>query len=137
MNKFVWTAEDRADMQIETEIKNHKKRDFLSWLSGWQIQLVSMRMQIQSLALLGGLRIQHYHEPWYRLAATAPIQPLAWEPPYAMGAVLKRQKTKQKQTKKKPDKHKKREKESMKPSGPLMFSHFASVLLSPDCDSFF
>ena len=23
--------------------------------------------------------------PWCRLAATAPIQSLAWEPPYAMG----------------------------------------------------
>ena len=31
---------------------------------------------------------------WYRLAAIAPIQPLAWEPPYAMGVALKRQKTK-------------------------------------------
>ena len=31
---------------------------------------------------------------WHRLAATAPIRPLAWEPPYAAGAALKRQKTK-------------------------------------------
>ena len=34
---------------------------------------------------------------WRRLAATAPIGPLAWEPPYAMGAVqeiAKRQKKK-------------------------------------------
>ena len=29
---------------------------------------------------------------WHRPAATAPIWPLAWEPPYAMGAALKRQK---------------------------------------------
>ena len=34
-----------------------------------------------------------------RLAATAPIKPLAWEPPYAMGADLKRQ-TKKKKKKK-------------------------------------
>ena len=27
---------------------------------------------------------------WYRLAAAAPIQPLAWEPPYAMRAALNR-----------------------------------------------
>ena len=26
---------------------------------------------------------------WHRLAATAPIGPVAWEPPYAMGAALK------------------------------------------------
>ena len=29
---------------------------------------------------------------WHRLAAIAPIQPLAWEPPYAVGETLKRQK---------------------------------------------
>ena len=29
---------------------------------------------------------------WRKLAATAPIQPLAWEPPYAMGAALKKKK---------------------------------------------
>ena len=31
---------------------------------------------------------------WCRLAATAPIRPLAWEPPYATGTALKRQKKK-------------------------------------------
>ena len=31
---------------------------------------------------------------WYRLAVVAPIQPLAWELPYAAGVALKRQKTK-------------------------------------------
>ena len=29
---------------------------------------------------------------WSRLAATAPVQPLAWDPPYAVGVALKRQK---------------------------------------------
>ena len=29
---------------------------------------------------------------WCRLATTAPIRPLAWEPPYAPGVALKRQK---------------------------------------------
>ena len=41
---------------------------------------------------------------WRRPVATAPIQPLAWEPPYAAGAaqeMAKRQKTKNKQTNKK------------------------------------
>ena len=36
---------------------------------------------------------------WCRLAATAPIRPLAWEPPYAAGAaqeMAKRQKKKKK-----------------------------------------
>ena len=31
---------------------------------------------------------------WYRLRDTAPIQPLPWEPPYAMGVALKRPKKK-------------------------------------------
>ena len=60
-----------------------------------------MRTQVQSLALLSGLRIWLCHELWYRLqmwlgcgvavavavarpATTALIQPLAWEPPYAV-----------------------------------------------------
>ena len=37
---------------------------------------------------------------WRRPAATAPIRPLAWEPPYAAGVTLKRQK---RQGKKKKD----------------------------------
>ena len=38
---------------------------------------------------------------WYRLAATAPIRTLAWEPPYATGAALEKcKKTKKKKRKK-------------------------------------
>jgi len=40
---------------------------------------------------------------WHRLAATAPIGPLAWEPPYAAGAaqeIAKRQKKKRKKKRK-------------------------------------
>ena len=33
---------------------------------------------------------------WHKPAATALIGPLVWEPPYAMGAVLKRQKDQKK-----------------------------------------
>ena len=33
---------------------------------------------------------------WHRLEATAPIRPLAWELPYAMGVALKGQKKKNK-----------------------------------------
>ena len=38
--------------------------------------------------------------PWGRPVATAPIRPLAWEPLYATGAALKRQKAKKKKKKK-------------------------------------
>ena len=34
--------------------------------------------------------------PWCRLAAATVIQPLAWQPPYAVGVALKRQKDKKK-----------------------------------------
>ena len=34
---------------------------------------------------------------WYRLAATAPLRPLAWEPSYATGAVLEKAKSQKKQ----------------------------------------
>ena len=33
---------------------------------------------------------------WCRLTAVVPFQPLAWEPPYAMDAVLKKKKKKKK-----------------------------------------
>ena len=63
-------------------------------------------MRVRSLALLRGLRILHccgcgvgYRHGsdlallwlWYRPAAVALIQPLAWEPTYAVGVALKRQ----------------------------------------------
>ena len=69
--------------------------------------LVSVRIWIWSLALLSRLRIWHCCEPWvghrrasdpvlrwlwHRLAAIAPIWPLAREPPYATGAPLKKKK---------------------------------------------
>ena len=37
---------------------------------------------------------------WGRLAAAAPIRPLVWEAPYAMGVVLKRFKKKKKKKRK-------------------------------------
>ena len=37
---------------------------------------------------------------WCRLVVAVLIRPLAWEPPYATGAALKRQKTKKKKRKK-------------------------------------
>ena len=71
----------------------------------------TMRLWVQSLASLSGLRIWCCRELWCRshvqlrpgiavavrrLVATAPIGPLAWEPPDAAGVALKRQKTKKK-----------------------------------------
>ena len=62
-----------------------------------------MRLRVQSLASLSGLRIRRCRELWHRLQrqlrfgvavalAIAPIQPLVWELSYATGAALKTQK---------------------------------------------
>ena len=45
--------------------------------------------------------LRHRSDPlllwlWGRLAAVAPTEPLAWEPPYALGVALTRQKDKKK-----------------------------------------
>ena len=55
-----------------------------------QIQLGTMKLQVGSLASLSRLRIRCCCEVWCRLAAVAPIRLLAWEPPYAVGAALKK-----------------------------------------------
>ena len=59
-----------------------------------QIQLGTMRLRVRSLASLSGLRIQRCCELWCRSATTAPIRPLAWEPPYTVGAALEMEKDK-------------------------------------------
>ena len=77
------------------------------------IQLGTMRLRVRSLALLSGLRIwhccgvgpRHGSDPallwlWRRPVATAPIRPLAWEPPYAMGAAQEKAKRPKKRKKK-------------------------------------
>ena len=68
-----------------------------------------MRMQVRSLALLSGLKIsiavscgiggRRSLDPawlWHRPAATAPIGPLTWEPPCAVGVALKKDKKEKK-----------------------------------------
>ena len=73
--------------------------------------LVSLRMWVQSLASLGGLRnwrccklqCRSQMQPmallwlWHRLAAATLIHPLAWELLYAAGVALKRKKKKKKE----------------------------------------
>ena len=43
---------------------------------------------------VGGRRGSHLLLLWHKPEATAPIQPLGWEPPYAMGAALEKDKKK-------------------------------------------
>ena len=54
---------------------------------------------------------------WCTPAAVALIWPLAWEPPYAKGATLNRQKTKKKKKKKKKEKKEKEKKPTAAASG--------------------
>jgi len=85
-----------------------------------------MRLRVRSLPLLSGLQIRHCRELWCSLqtrsdpallwlwrrpVATAPIQPLAWEPPYAAGAAQEIATTTTKDKKTKDKKKKKTEKE--------------------------
>ena len=51
----------------------------------------SIHEDIGSFPGLSGLRIQRCSELWCRPDATALIRLLAWEPPYATDAALKRQ----------------------------------------------
>ena len=82
-----------------------------------------MGLRVRSMALLSGLRIRHCCELdaghrrgsdlqwlWCRLVATALIRPLAWEPPYVMGAALNGQERGRKEGRKR-KKRKKRKKE--------------------------
>ena len=66
----------------------------------------AMKLRVQSLALLIGLRIWcgvgsrcGLDPELLRPAAAAPIGPLAWESPYATGAALKSKKKKKKKKK--------------------------------------
>ena len=75
-----------------------------------------MRLRVRSLPLLSGLTIQCCvavscgvgcrlgSDPallwlWHRPVATAPIRPLAWEPPYATGVAQRNSKKKKKKKK--------------------------------------
>ena len=62
-------------------------------------RLVSMKMQVRSLASLSGLRILRCSGCTVGQAAAAWIPPLAWEPLYAAGAVFKKERGREEERK--------------------------------------
>ena len=63
--------------------------------------------QGSGVAVSCGVGHRHGSDPallwlWHRPTATAPIRPLAWEPPYAKGEGLEKAKRQNKQTNKRP-----------------------------------
>ena len=73
--------------QKQTHRFQKPTREFPLWHCGKRTRLVSMRMQVQSLALL--IAVSCCSQQWLWLAAIAPIRPLAQELPYAASAALK------------------------------------------------
>ena len=62
---IVSLGEHQLQQQLFSPVKNHRIR--VPIVAQWeQIQLVSMRMWVRSLALLSGLGIWHCHELWCR-----------------------------------------------------------------------
>ena len=78
-----------------------------------QTQLASMRIGVQSLALLSGLRIQSCHELWCRLQTQLHIRPLVWEPPYAVSVASKKERKQERKKARKQARKNERKKEGI------------------------
>ena len=112
MKKFILPNTASACIHLNTSVSKHEEKVGKIKKSGpgvpdmaerKQIRLAAMKTQVQFLASLSGLRIWHKCSSdlalvllWHRPAAPAPIEPLAWEPPYAVGAAQEMAKNKNK-----------------------------------------
>ena len=103
-----------SDLGCPFKVIKKALMEFPLWYSGNESEL--MKMRVWPLPCSKGWGICRCSELWYigcrqgldhvwlwlwcRTAGTAPIQPLAWELPYAKGVALKRQNQTNKKTKK-------------------------------------
>ena len=105
-------AHERLRSNILESYKRFQRHAIPIVVQRKRIRLGTMRLWVRSLASFSGLVIRGCHELWCRLqtqlrsgtawlwrrpAATDPIRPLAWEPPYAAGVAQKTQKTNKQQ----------------------------------------
>ena len=106
MTSKVLTSQNSVQ-KSRRDISKFLDQDFPSWLSGKNLTRIH-KDEVQSLASLSGLRIQHYHEPWYRsqtrlgscmaLAGGYSSNSIpSQEPLYARGAALKKAKKKKRE----------------------------------------
>ena len=108
-----WIQSLAQELAHATGVAKKKEHTFgvpvmVQWLTN---PTRSHEVAVRSLPLLSGLRIWRCHELWcrsqmrldpallwlwHRPVATAPIRPLAWEPPYASGAAQEKAKRQKK-----------------------------------------
>ena len=85
----IWSSHRGA--AVNESNRNHEVAGSIPGLAQWVEDL--------SFAISCGVGCRRGWDPallwlWRRLAATAPVRPLAWEPPYAMGVAPKNSKKK-------------------------------------------
>ena len=119
---FIWKLLRIHSLLLRSKWLLHMKSRGVPVVAQWKwIRLGTMRLWVQSLASVSGLRIWHCLEMWCRsqtrlgsgipvalvllwlwcrLAATALIRPLAWEPPICHGRGPRNGKKKRPQKKK-------------------------------------
>ena len=90
-----WISQTRNQIELQAQPRPQLWQYFNPWcLAGDWICLLILQRHSWSHCATAGNSCHLFL--WRRLAATAPIRPLAWEPPYDVGAALEKAKRKKK-----------------------------------------